>query len=59
MPAGLQELLALAIVAGVVGFALYRRSRRGKQSGACGDGCGQQAAAKKEATIHFYRRKDD
>lgn len=59
MPAGVQELLALAIVAVVVGFALYRRSRRRGQSGSCGEGCGRQSGNKQETTIHFYRRQDD
>jgi hypothetical protein len=61
MPAGLQEILALLIVLGVVAFALYRRGRKaGTTSTSCGDGC--DAVAKKdsnEATVHFYRKNPD
>jgi hypothetical protein len=60
MPAGLQEILALLIVLGVVAFALYRRSRKPGKSTRCGDGC--DAVAKKdsnEARVHFYRKNPD
>jgi len=64
MPAGLQEIVALLIVLAVVAFALYRRSRKPKSTGSCGDGCASadKSADKKdsgEATIHFYRKNSD
>lgn len=58
---GLQEILALAIVALVVGLVVWRRWRRGKATGRSGD-CGDCAASgppPKESTVHFYRRRDE
>lgn len=53
----LQEVLALGVVALVVGLALWRRSkRRTKAAGSCGN-CDAPAAKSKEATLRFYRRK--
>lgn len=61
---GLQEIVALSIVALVAGRLLWRRwSRRkglhgaGGKSGACGD-CASSGPAPKEATVHFYRRQN-
>ncbi|MDJ0928138.1 MAG: hypothetical protein QNJ73_10890 [Gammaproteobacteria bacterium] len=57
MPVGLQEVVALAIVIAIVGFALYRRWRRSADTrSSC---CDQPAAKKSEKTVHFYKRADD
>ncbi len=53
---GTQEILALIVVAAVVGFALYRRLRRGKASG-CHD-CSTDKSTK-EQPIRWYRRRND
>lgn len=59
MPVGAQELVALALVFGIVGFALYRRWRRPRDAkpGCCDQPAKQQRSG--ESTIHFYRRADD
>ena len=58
MSPGLQELIALAVVAAVIGFALYRRLRRkSAKAAACCDAGGDAQA--EEKTIHFYRRNPD
>ena len=54
MGLGFQELLALAIVAVVVGFALYRRWRKPAEKNSC---CGDTEPSG-EKTVHFYRRDD-
>ena len=60
MPAGLQEIAALLIVLAVVAFALYRRSRKPKSAGSCGDSCTSvDKPDRGEATIHFYRKNGD
>jgi len=60
MPTGLQEILALLIVLAIVGFALYRRSRKAASKGSCGDNCASaQNKDSGETTIHFYRKNDD
>jgi len=57
-----QELIALGIVALVAGRLLWRRlgpsARRRRTAGAC-DGCGPVNPPRKEATIRFYRRRND
>ena len=53
---GTQEILALIVVAAIVGFALYRRLRRRKGPG-CHDG--PASPATKEQPIRWYRREDD
>jgi hypothetical protein len=56
MSPGLQEAVALAVVAAVVGVALWRRWRRRKATPGC-DGCGQPSATPKEAPLRFHRRR--
>lgn len=53
----LQELLALGLVALVVGIALWRRFRHSRKPQAGCDGCGPQAKKPAESTLHFHRRK--
>ena len=56
MSAGLQELLALLLVAVVVGLYLYRRRRR--PAGSCGDcASGPSNRDTAEKIIHFHRRR--
>ncbi len=58
---GLQEILALGIVALVVGLVVWRRWFRGRatrRSGDCGD-CAASDPPPKEATVRFYRRRDN
>ena len=57
MPIGLQEILALLIVACVVGFALYRRWRRTRIQGSGCTSCGDGDADRGEARVNFYRRE--
>ena len=52
MNPGIQELVALAIVVLIVGFALYRRLRKGRAKSAGYD----TPSSKEEKTVHFYRR---
>lgn len=57
---GIQELIALGIVALVVGLFMRRRwsKRRASQRGGdCGD-CASSGPPKAESTVHFYRRRD-
>jgi hypothetical protein len=49
-----QELIALGIVAVVVGWAIYRRIRR--KAGGCADCAGKPAANTGETTVRFYKR---
>lgn len=57
MPIGLQEIAALGIVLLVVGFALWRRWKRGRVSGGACAGCDAGDSAKtEEKTVHIYRR---
>ena len=56
MTAGLQEAVALLIVALVVGFGLYRRWRKARRrEPPC---CAEPTADSDEKTVHFYRRED-
>ena len=59
---GIQELIALSVVALVAGHLVWRqwtkRTARGgnaAKSGACGD-CSSAAPPPKEAPVRFYRR---
>jgi hypothetical protein len=52
----LQEALALVLVAAVVAFALWRRSRRARPGPGCNN-CDKPAATPKEIPLRFYRRK--
>ncbi|MDP2322664.1 MAG: FeoB-associated Cys-rich membrane protein [Gammaproteobacteria bacterium] len=57
---GFQEIVALAIVALIVGLYIRRRWSRGKaarRAGDCGD-CPASEPPPKESTVHFYRRRD-
>jgi len=54
--AGVQELLALGIVALVVGLTLWRRNRRKKTAGAC-SGCDTPPAGQQEKPLRFYKKK--
>ncbi len=61
----MQELVALGIVALVAGRLLWKRWMRrktpassGAKSGDCGD-CAASSPPPKEATVHFYRRRND
>jgi len=55
-----QQLIALGLVAAVVGFELWRRWKK-RQRGAVGcDGCDTSGNTKKdagEAPVRFYRRR--
>jgi len=60
----IQEAIAVGIVALVAGRLLWKRWARGHaagkpaaKSGDCGD-CAAAAPPPKEATVHFYRRRD-
>jgi hypothetical protein len=58
---GIQEIIALGIVALIVGLYARRRwSRSGarKRSGDCGD-CAASGPPPKEAPVRFWRRRDD
>lgn len=59
MSIGIQEFIALLIVAVIVSFALYRRWRRKRDRAtgcsSCADGA---AAGTGEKKIHLYRRED-
>ena len=58
MAFGFQEIIALLIVAAVVGFALYRRWRRSSNAGAGCSGCDDDVASTSdEKPINFYRRQ--
>ena len=59
MTPGMQELIAIAIVIGVVIFALWRRKRRvGTRESGC-TGCDAAADEKSpEKPIRLYRRQD-
>lgn len=52
-----QELAALAIVALVVGFGLWRRRQRRRSAAAGCDGCGKASTPPPEATLHFHPRR--
>lgn len=53
----LQEILALSMVALVAVLYLWRRRvRKMRGSGGCGN-CAFAAPPKKEAPVHFYRRR--
>ncbi len=61
---GIQEFIALGIVALVAGRMVWRRwatqrgaTRTGAQSGACGN-CAAAGPPPKEATVHFFRRRE-
>lgn len=54
---GTQELIALAIVGAVAGFALWRRWRKRKLKSSGCDQCGDKPAPPKEAPLRFYRRQ--
>jgi hypothetical protein len=61
MDESLQQIIALGIVAIVVGFELLRRYRK-KRSGKAGcDGCdtgnNNKTDAKSEAPVKFYKRR--
>jgi hypothetical protein len=63
MPVGIQELIALSLVALIVCFALYRRWRRRRDKSAGCTGCGDDRATDQdqkaaEKTVHLYRRQD-
>ena len=53
MTPGLQEAIALGIVLVIVGFALYRRWRKGASKNSC---CESPPESADEKTVHFYRR---
>jgi|GEM_PF-1955302 len=60
---GIQELIALGIVALVAGRLVWRRwaaregaAKAGTRSGACGN-CAAAGPPPKEATVHFFRRR--
>lgn len=59
MNVGTQEILAIAIVAVVVGFAIYRRLRK-KDSGASAcSGCDHQSAKPEtEKTVRFFKNQN-
>ena len=59
MTIGIQELVTLLFVVGIVGFAVYRRWRKkpGRRSG-CADCADGPANEKSEKPIHIYRRRD-
>jgi len=55
---GIQEIIALGIVALVAGHLLWRRwfrARAGSKAVACGD-CASAGPPPQEATVHFYRK---
>ncbi len=61
MSPGLQEILALGVVALVVAAVIWRRWRRrgaALKAGACGD-CAAAGPPAKEAPVRFYRRDPD
>lgn len=54
----LQEVLALAVVAAVVGLYLWRRwQRRRRSKSACGGCEGGASDTSKEKTLRFYKRR--
>jgi hypothetical protein len=62
---GIQEVIAVGIVALVVGRLLWRRwsrrkalNRSGTTAGACGD-CTSAGPPPEEATVRFYRRREN
>ena len=58
MSLGLQEIVALIIVAAVVGFALYRRWRRSSKADVGCSGCeDKRTSATNDKPINFYRRQ--
>ena len=57
LPLTMQEILALLVVAAVVGVALWRRWRRRKVAASGCSQCGDKPAAPREAPIRFYRRR--
>lgn len=58
MTVGTQEILAIAIVAAIVCFALYRRLRKkGSATSAC-SGCDHQAAEPEAGkTVRFFKKR--
>jgi len=57
MAFGFQEIIALTLVAVVVGFALYRRWRGPGKSGSDCSGCDAKVTGTTdEKPINFYRR---
>ncbi|MEO7386196.1 MAG: hypothetical protein ABIX37_04605 [Gammaproteobacteria bacterium] len=61
----MQEIIALAIVALVAGVWIWRkvsqrnsRTRATSKAGACGD-CTSSGPPPKEATVRFYRKRND
>jgi hypothetical protein len=58
MPIGLQELLALAIVAAVLAFGLYRRWKKERAATGC-SGCDakNESSDNGESPVHFYRHE--
>jgi hypothetical protein len=63
MPIGLQELIALAIVAAVLAFGLYRRWKKERSANAASQpGCSgcdakNESSDDGESPVHFYRRE--
>jgi hypothetical protein len=58
MSGEVQELLAIAVVATVLGIALWRRWRKRKAKGpACGSQCGKSETPPREVPLRFHRRK--
>ena len=59
----LQETIALGIVALVAGLFAWRRlapgARRRPAGGSGCEGCGPGTSPPGEATVHFYRRRND
>lgn len=52
-----QEILALGIVALVVGLALWRRRKRAARAAPGCSNCDNPPAKPKEAPLRFYRRR--
>lgn len=55
----IQELIALAIVAVVVILYLRRRRRLKRQVGSACGGCAFARPARREATLHFHRKREN
>ena len=55
---GIQEIIALGIVALVVWRLIWRRRNSSRKAGACGD-CASSGPPPKESTVRFYRRQPD